>query len=436
MIPGFYRWVLFIGYRNRLLNQQDVKRASNKYFGVPALDATGQGIIDSTGDALNEAIAKSLDFQKPVVIIARGGGGKTTLLARWSYLAIKNSLPLLKKFQPIFITPAYYSGNLIEAIANVLRQRDGIAIDSDIVQAQMESGKFLILFDGVSEIEDDLDKGLQEILRTAQNADYSNCRFIISTRPGLTFPQEVTTYYLQPLTPEVIYGLLHLYKLNKEQEHSFRSQLKLFDEKPIAPLLFSMILEQGKTAQISRTRSLLYQKYFRRLLREDHDTRWEGWNVILSEIANWFIIKTGNRGVGKNHEDLLDMISGKADNANAGNLPQKAKDYYGLRINNELDLLEKLKASGIMQRSRKWRFAHDTFEEYFAANYIISYIVRYEKAPPLEPWEKNDAQINSFITVMEFIREMADNDILNILVDSGLPHTWKEILISKENMEE
>jgi TIR domain-containing protein len=433
VVPGLGRWALFIGYANRLLNQQDVKRASSGYFGLPAIDPTGEGIFDSSGNALQEEIAKSLDNQKLVLILAKGGGGKTTLLARWSFLALTNSLPLsLKDFKPIFVTPPYYDGSLTNAITSVLRERDRVAVDNDIMQAQLESGKFIILVDGVSEIEGDQNKGLHEILRTAQSAYYQHCRFIITTRPELDIPPEISVFHLQPLTSDVVLGLLHLYKLEKEQEYLIRSQLNLFGAKPIEPLLFSMILEQGKTAQVSRTRSLLFGKYFKRLLKMNSDTLWEGWNVILSEFANWFTLQTGNRGVGMIHEKLIDKISGKANNPSSNSLIQRSKDYYGLLIENELDLLEKLKASGIMQRTKRWRFAHDTFEEYFAACYIISYITSNNKCPSLGLWSINEAQTKSFVGVIEFVREMADEEVLKVLLDSNLPSLWQDVLNSKE----
>ena len=436
-VPGLGRWALFIGYGNRLSKQQDVHRAASGYFGLPAVDPTGAGIFDSSGNALHEEIAKSLDDQKPVLVLAKGGGGKTTLLARWSFLALQNGLPAgLQDFKPIFVTPAYYNGSLIDAIASVLRERDRVAVDQNVTQAQLESGKFLVLVDGVSEIESDQNKGLQEILRTAQKADYRNCRFLITTRPGLNIPPEISVFQLQPLSSEVVLGLLHLYQLDTEQEFLIRGQLKLFGAKPIEPLLFSMILDQGKSAQVSRTRSLLYEKYFRRLLRVNNDTLWEGWNVILGEFANWFTIETGHRGLGMMHEGLIDKIAGRSGNAMADNLLQRTKGYYGLDLENELDLLETLRASGIMLRTRRWRFAHDTFEEYFAACYIISYITRYEKLPDLSKWTNSDAQIQSFMAIIEFIKEMADEEILKILLDSGLPALWLEVLSSAETRED
>lgn len=436
VIPGLSSWALFLGYKERLLNLPDIKRVSNTYFGLPAFDAAGNDILpDSNGKTLHIEISKSLGYQKPVFIVTKGGGGKTTLLARWAYLAVTDKLPSqLKDFKPVFVSSAYYSGNLIDAITSTLRERDGVAVDKNIIQAQFESGKFLILFDGVSEIEGDQNKGLQEILRTAQSADYRNCRFVITTRPGLNIPPEITVFHLQPLTSDVILNLLPLYHLGIERNRQVKEQLKAFGSKPIDPLLFSMILEQGSNAQVSLTRSQLYEKYFRRLLRESNEIIWNGWSAVLGEFSNWFTLETGRRGIGIIHEKMVNKISDKTNDKKNENLLEKNKRLYGLPIGNELDLLEKLKACSIMQYSKRWRFAHDTFEEYFAACYIISYMTSHERLPSLNAWTISDAQIQSFVGIIEFIKEMVDSESLKILLDSNLPILWVNVLTSTENI--
>jgi hypothetical protein len=431
--PGIGKWALFLGYRKRLQNQSDVLRASTKFFGVPGIEPDGKNILpDSTGIALIQSIAKSLDFQQPALIEAKGGGGKTTLLARWSYLALNNGLPAqFKGYKPIFITPAYYADNLIDSIASVLRERDGVAIDKDMVQAQLETGKYLVLFDGVSEIIGDQNKGLQEILRATRNADYRNCRFIITTRPGLTIPSEIKVFRLQPLSAEIVLQFLPLYQLDREQEFQVKKQLSLFGKKPIEPLLFNMIIEQGRNDILSPTRSQLYERFFRRQLRVTTDTMWEGWRTILGEFARWFVLETGRRGVGKIHETLVDQISMKPGDQNTSSLLERGKKYYQLPVENELYLLEKLQASAVFQRGKRWQFAHDTYEEYFVACYISSYLTIHEKLPNLDLWTINDDQILSFVGVIEFLKEMADDELMKILLNAGLPVLWLETLMTQ-----
>ena len=428
--PGVGRWSLFLGYKKRLENQSDVLRASTRYFGVPGIDVNGKHILpDTNGNNFNETIAKSLDSQKPIVIEAKGGGGKTTILARWAYLALENRLPPpLGNFRPIFVSPAYYNGNLIDSIASVLRERDGVAVNGNMIRAQLESGKYLILFDAVSEIETDQNKGLQEILRTAGNADYRNCRFLITTRPGLNIPSGTSVFQLQPLTANTVLQLLPSYQLDKEQEHRVRRQLTLFGEKPLEPLLFTMIIEQGKSTKLSSTRAQLYERYFRKLLQVTSDTVWDGWRVVLGEFAKWFTLDTGRRGFGIIHENLVDRISGNVGDQTGNNLFERGKKYYGLPVESELSLLDRLRSAGVMQQSKRWRFAHDTFEEYFAANFIVSYLTRYEKMPSLGLWTINDVQIQSFVGVIEFVNEMADEEVIKIILNSNLPSLWKDVL--------
>lgn len=431
--PRLGKWALFLGYKNRLLKQTDVRRAAVNFFELPVIDPNNNYVFHLSGDnSIHNLIAQSLDTQVPVVITGKGGGGKTTLLARWCYLALQNRLPQsLRGYIPIFVTPAYYEGNLVESVSNALRERDSVAIDKDMTQAQLEAGNYLILFDGISEIDGDQNKALQEILRIAQNADYRNCRFLITTRPILNIPPNTTIFQLQPLTPEVALRISDSISQDKAHRYHLRRQLDSFGTKPISPLLFSMILEQVREGKISSTRSQLYESYFRRLLQIKDDQQWNGWKFILKDFAKWLLIDTGHRGVGLIHERLIDSITGKISDSREGDLLVNAKRYYQLEIKDEFSLLKMLEASGILQHNRRWYFAHDTFEEYFAAWYIISYIESHQELPDLRLWTITDTEIQAFAGVVEFIKEMSDSNILRKLGKYNLPLFWKSILDSR-----
>ncbi len=424
--PGLGQWALFLGYRSRLEKQPDIQDAKEKvYFGLPARAPSGEGILPAPdGKRLHEQIAAALDYQHPVILAGKGGAGKTTLLARMAYLALNGKSPdTLKGYRPIFITPGRYDGDLLETIANTLRERDGIAVDKNMMQAQMETGKFLVLFDGVSEIRGDKAEGLREILRTARNADYRFTRFVISTRPELMSPAEIAVFRLNPLTPGVILDLLPRYNLDREQEHQVERQLELFGEKPLEPLLLRMILTQSSERGVSRTRAQLYERYFCRLLQinENDEDSWRGWRSVLEQFSSWFSLETGRRGLGLAHEPLVDLMIKK-------NLIKRVKQYSRLSVKDELELLAKLKSAGILQAGRRWRFTHDTFEEFFVASHLLSTHARDEKIPSLDAWTISDEQVQAFLGVIEFVNEMLREEPEQTrvsLVALNLPEAWK-----------
>jgi hypothetical protein len=238
-----------------------------------------------------------------------------------------------------------------------------------------------------------------------------------------------------------IISILPRYSLDKEREKQIHRQLESFGSIPIEPLLFTMILAQDDINKISRTRSQLYERYFRRLLRAENDTTWRGWCIILEEFARWFLLDTGSRGVGIMHEPLIDFMK---ENKSSSEIPktllERAHEYYDLPVKNELSILAALKSAGIVQETRQWRFSHDTFGEYFAAGWILSALERDRNLPNheqarnpeqllnLDRWKTNDAQIKSFVSVFEFINEMAEKNTRGLLLKSDLPAAWRNIL--------
>jgi predicted NACHT family NTPase len=369
------------------------------------------------------------------MLLGKGGAGKSTLLARWVYLGLTSQLPAsLRGFRPVLVPASYYEKSLLKAIADTLRERDGIAVDESVVQAQLQSGKYLILFDGISEVDSDKLQAINDIIRTARNADFQNCRFLISTRPLEGIPADVSTFQLQPLTVNVILDLLPRYDLERERENLLRRQLQSFGDKPVEPLLFTMALDQSGSGQLSTTRSQLYERYFRRLLRAESDeTSWAGWRAALEKLAEWFLLDTGRRGVGLPYEPLVDLIAGKkGDGAAAGNLLERLRRFYRLPAKDELDLLQHLQASGLLQGGRRWRFAHDTFEEYFAASCLVSRLDKDDQLPRLDKWIGIHEQEVEFCEVLDFVKEMTDAAARRRIVKIGVPASWQERL-EKDN---
>ena len=431
--PGATRKMLLSGYTKRLLSYPELSQTTSDYFGVPALDPENNIIVpDEHGDRLNEAIADALDVQKPVLITGNAGAGKSTLLARWTRLGLTNKLPnSLNGYIPILVDPAYYDGNLVEAITATLSGRDDLPVNEEIVQTLLETGKYLILFDGVSEIGGDQQKGLNEILRTAKHANYKNNRFLITSRPSFTFPSDVQVFQLQPLSFDVIQQILSRDPLKRKRENQFSIQLKAFGMDTIEPLLFSMMITQG---EISYTRSQLYELFFcRKLKLTINDSSWDGWRVVLEELAKLFMLDSGRRGIGIPHEKLINIMAGDGD----ANLVKRL-GIYGVFVKDELGLLEKLRAAGLLSGKRRWRFAQDSYEEYFAASYVISQLIIHERFPHFPSWADVEDQQRSFLGTIQFIREMAqelsekkqEHTATSILRETNLPTIWKETLFS------
>lgn len=432
-VPGLGRHVLFLGYKKRLFKQKAVVQVSFDYFGLPADPPSGEPILpDTTGNSLHDRIAQAVGPQQPVLIIGTGGAGKSTLLARFALLALRENLAKpLQNYLPVIVPASYYTGSLVAAITDALREHDGVAVTQETVTAQLQSGRFLILFDGVSEVASE-NKLLswQDIVRTCTNFDYKESRFILATRPIEGFSGDLPQFHLRPLNPEIISVLLPRYHLPTAGENYVRLQLQSLGPGPVEPLLLAMILTQSARKEIRATRASLFEAYFRRLLQADSDQDlWDGWRVALETLAQWFLLDTGKSGIGLPHGVLIDRIMGVTNDAKQHeNLLTTLKRLYHFPATDGLDFVRRAEAAGLLVRERRWRFAHDTFEEYFAASRLVSIFEETGSWPALVVWIGYPQQEKEFLDVLKYVREMAADVAIKGLNEPHLPEAWKEQL--------
>ena len=196
-----------------------------------------------------------------------------------------------------------------------------------------------------------------------------------------------------------------------------------------------MILGQSETGEISQTRAQLYERYFRRLLQvENNEDLWRGWKRCLEVIAQWFMLDTGKRGVGLPREPLLNRMR-KEDNIewpSSKSLVEMLQANYKLPVERSLDLLQSLRAAGILVEERWWRFAHDTFEEYFAASRVAAIFAERKRWLSVDSWMSSEEQIQDFFEVLAFVKEMEKEEILTEMANPEIPLVWQTILLGEE----
>jgi NACHT domain-containing protein len=438
VVPGLMRWVLFLGYRKRLSKIKEIGEGKKRYFGLPSEISFGPPIPpDVTGAKLHQSITSALNPQTPVVIIGNAGAGKSTLVARLTYLALEKRLSsVLTKYIPIMVPAIYYQDSLIDAMVSTLRERDGVSVNREILESQLRTGKFLILFDDISQISGDKKSELEKILRVARNADYSKCRFVITSRPLGETVAELPVFTLQPLKPESIRTILKQFGLGTPMINHLNRFLESFGDHPIVPLLFTMILEQDNIGVDATNRSQIYENYFKKQLRvQNNEDEWNGWRAALETIAAFFYIDSGKRSVGRSHVALMDYLSGKkGPEISQESLAARLNRIFRLDVRDEFDLLHKSEVAGILQRSigPRWRFVHDTFEEYFVASYIVSYFYENERWPDLSRWIGDEDNERDFCEVLAFLLEMTEGsfDFRNQIPVQSLPVLWQQVIFN------
>jgi hypothetical protein len=383
-LPSIGSWALFLGYATRLARLPAVAKAANQYFGLPAVLGDGTPLLpDDDGKTLHESIAGLSAAQRPVYLSGSGGAGKSTLFARLCWLLVTKRAPTAwRGFRPILVPAISYEKSPLQAITTTLRDRDGVAVDEDIVRAQLQTGRFVVMFDGMSELPT-ADTAIGEVIRFCRSADYRNCRFLLAGR-SMAEATDLPVVELQPMNSKAISDLLEKSGLGEVRKERIKRQLSAFESSAIVPLLWSMAVEESRDGNVSQSRAQLYERYFRRLLNvqgAQFDLQWAGWRSLFEQMARWFFLASSSRGQGLPHGALVDRLTAAGAPKDTESPVAAVIRRYPMPFKSALELLESADEAGILEGGRRWRFAHDTYEEFFAACWITACV---EEQQPIE----------------------------------------------------
>jgi hypothetical protein len=359
-------------------------------------------------------------------------------LARLAYLGAKRSLPDgLGDFVPVLVPASQWDGDFVSTIATVLLHRYGVQTTRETFLAQLEAGRILVLFDGVSELNvPDQKSALKSMLEVATSEEYSGCRFLFSSRPMLDPPEDIAAIELRPLTPENLSYVLPRYGLDPLREAHVRKQLEGFGRHAIEPLLFHMAVEDSRADEVSTTRSALYERYFRKLLKISDakaSFAWAGWRYALMRIGEWTLLEPGARGRGLTHDEMISRLNHPGPDADETSIPEQIRTKYDVDVggtNPAVRLLQRLIEAGLLsgEPGSAWRFTHDTFEEYFAALRLVSLIELKGQWPTLGAWIGEPTREHAFEGVIRFTAEVLTPKARNVPLPLSFPEGWRRIL--------
>jgi len=436
IFPRLMRWVLFFGYRERSLKLAELLEASDRYFGLPATFNGGLTVNpDAEGTGLHNAIAKSLATCNCLLIQGEGGAGKSTVLTRLTSLGLQRRLPgVLKNSLPIYVSSSSYEGDIVQAVSDTLRRRNGLPLDrqGEIVRQQLQAGNILVLFDGVSEIEGDKAKALARMVALVSGKEMQNSWFVFSSRPLRRTPETLPIVRLEPLQLGVIEQVYLPMRANldPEQRQQVIRQLVSFGTQSIEPLLLTLAINDSLDNTIATTKADLFERYFRRILRvqgERDQIAWQGWKKLIETLADWFILDTGRRGFGLPHRVLVRLMQG---GVTSRSLLGTIEAEYGLTFESEISVLEQLASIGILTSDLRWHFRHDSFEAYFAAVRILAGL---EEDDPVDLQIWTGPYARDFLPVIEFLGELGSRDVIKMFLkqNAQIPQIWREVLDQK-----
>lgn len=394
MTPRLYSWALFIGYFNRFLKSYEIKYLPKHIYGLP-ITINGQKKINQNIviDNIIENIISDLEKGNHIYIYGGGGSGKSTLLSTIGRYIINTKINNIK-YKPILITATYYQGNLLESISKLWRQKFGMYVTDEIVETQLQTGGFIILIDGLSEMGN---KVTQELKQVIHNINYKNNLFLFSSRNKPSNSSKATIIHLNPINREFIDTILKSLKLNRQEKNNITTHIKeLKDIHSLSPLLLDLIIAKKNTLSTSYKENKLFEDYFKSLLKIESYEDWKGWNYILSYIAYWLMIEPNKRGLGLSRIKLIDKMGKYSIKGNV-------QKYFGLKVEEAADIVFILKKSGIINEHLVLKFSHDVFEEYFAAYFIMMRKdVNKEEQDICESWIQRNHKNEIYSRVFKF----------------------------------
>jgi hypothetical protein len=426
-LPKRAIWAIFARYRKRL--QKMLRAIEDAYYPLPATAPDGSEIPPDNG-LLIAKVGHLVAVHRLVWVVGPGGAGKSTVLERIAWEVVGRSAPAqFGGLYPILVSAEDFNsrGNLIGAIASALAQRHRVPLPDDILQALLSSGRFLVLIDGISEIDHpDVEDPSRAIIRAAKHLDLAECRFVLASRyaPG----DSDSVIQLEPLAPEYIRSRI-FGKLIPEVRSDVERQLVRLGGRPVPPLLLAMMVKAAQSGDVSRTIANLYERYFARLLDIRRDqTEWQGWAVILSALAKRSLIETGKRGKGLRHIGAINVLNSLK--LGEVQVVEDLEGLYGIRgVKNALKALRRLQGANILAYARdEWRFRHDRFEEYFAALHLVEDVRLTETWPSLDKWRETEEKQREFVDVLQFAAELDDDAGLIRTIPADYPDAWRSAL--------
>ncbi|MFM9697591.1 NACHT domain-containing protein [Streptomyces europaeiscabiei] len=352
---------------------------------------------EAADESSSMRVEAALSGASRVLLRGEAGSGKTTLL-RWLAItaargAFSGELADLNGLTPVFIKLREYSGRTLPSPEAML---DGIAapitgiMPKGWVERQLDSGRTLLLIDGVDELLDRERRAVRDWLRRLLG-QYDGIRVVVTSRPAAASAEwlrreEFKSLHLDRMTPPDLAAFVRQWhqavrELGGElpcaveelpqYEQSLLTSLKdrahlqsLAGTPLLAAMLCAMHLNRGR--QLPRDRMELYRNALHTLVH-DRDADRNVPSAVDSKLSlgdKLVILRDLAWRFSDNNRSEIDL--GRA----AGYVGTKLRAMRHLDVLDGAQVLEQLRhRSGILRSPAEGRmdFVHRTFQEYLAA---------------------------------------------------------------------
>ena len=333
--------------------------------------------LDAHDRISTEDITALLESNNCITIIGTAGSGKSTLVKYLFVDTIRKDYKIPLKVELRYLNN--FDGNLLSYITDELIKFSGIAESNRIIQKLLESGKFVIFFDGYDEVSSiKKEEVTHDICKITKK--YTANKYILTSRPfvNIDMLENFHNYEVCDLTIDEIYSFVKKQFSDSEQELADKIIETINDENSQTyksflsnPLLLSMFIITYQTdSNIPQKRSDYYNQVFNTLYSA-HDTS--------SKLG---FTREKKSGLSKeNFIDILKRFSFKSFFNQKYTFPttyfeeelKGIKKDLNLSFDNDNLIFDLEVAIGILtQEGLDITYPHRSLQEYFAALFVTT----------------------------------------------------------------
>ena len=352
---------------------------NNMYVDIGAYYTTDHTDYDVDTSSV-ESILSANDREDKIIIDGTGGAGKSMLMR---YLFVDTVSRNAGNYIPVYMELAKIKANSMHEMdirAFVRQSMDDygkISLSDDIFDFSLEQGGYVFLFDGFDEIkEEDADDVLDALQKFS--AKYSNNAFIVSSRERLRLRalSSFQIIHAKELSKDKAIELAQKFPSHPDIISEFCKNLEddwfqKYDEFTASPLLLTMMfITFEQNGDISNCLPDFYQDCFDALYNKHDRVHKVGFKRTFhcsiskrefQAVFSYFCFHTWRQEIYDFSED--EMLEWLEKSLKKQNLSVSAEDYLK-------DLTDSLCI--ITCEGHRYRFAHRSFQTYFAAKYTRS----------------------------------------------------------------